>query len=163
MPVTVFTCPAFTECGTLPSQNEGKVAVNGRPSVGRITATLRSSSKALLGNQFRAEVIAFVGAAEPPFWARRISQQLGVPETKVASELARLATLGLLVPLSAEWDRRKLYERTASAVWSTGLELVEEAAEAEAERIGSPVDDVLEVYWRAVMPDQAQPARVLRR
>lgn len=120
-----------------------------KPDVGRIRARARELSKALLGAQFRAEVAAFIGVAEGPFWARRIGDQLGIPENKVASELSRFARDGLLAAMpSAQWDRRRLYERASGSTgyWNAGNELIERAASEEAIRVGVPAEVAMDAY-----------------
>jgi len=84
--------------------------------------------------------------------------QLGIPEHKVASELARFAAEGLLAVISAaEWDRRKLYQPSGvtSAYWRAGYELVRQAAAEEALRADTTSDDILTAYLRSVHPDQS--------
>lgn len=117
--------------------------------VGRIQARSRELSKSLMGAQFRAEIAACIAVGEPPFWARGMAHQLGVPENKVAAELSRFAEEGLLTTISfAQWDRRKLYERNArgTTYWTLGYELLERAAAEEASRVGISTDAAMQVY-----------------
>lgn len=116
---------------------------------GRIRERVRALSKSLLGAQFRAEIAAFIADGDPPFWARQVASQLGIPENKVAAELSRFAHDGLLVAISvAVWDRRKLYERstTASMYWRSAYELLERAAADEANRVGVSTSSALRAY-----------------
>ncbi len=118
-------------------------------NTGRIRERVRALSKSLLGAQFRAEIAAFIAEGEPPFWARQVASQLGIPENKVAAELSRFAHDGLLVAISvAVWDRRKLYERspTASMYWRSAYELLERAAADEANRAGVSTSSALRAY-----------------
>jgi hypothetical protein len=110
----------------------------------------------LLGAQFRAEIAAFLGRAEPPFWARRIADQTGVPENKVAAELSRFSRDGLLVATSpTQWDRRKLYDHASggSRYWDFGYEVMARAASEEALRIGISAEQALAAYFREVLED----------
>lgn len=127
--------------------------MHGAIDIERIRTRARAMSKALLGSQFRAEIAAFVGVGTAPFWARGVSQQLGIPENKVAAELARFADEGLLVALPGDaWDRRKLYEprRAGDGYWQAGYELIERAAAEEAARVGLEADAVVRTYMAAV-------------
>ncbi len=116
---------------------------------GRIRERVRALSKSLLGAQFRAEIAAFIADGDPPFWARQVASQLGIPENKVAAELSRFAHDGLLIAISvALWDRRQLYERspTASMYWRSAYELLERAAADEANRVGVSTSSALRAY-----------------
>jgi hypothetical protein len=108
-----------------------------------------------LGSQFRAEVAAFLRAAEPPFWARRIAAQTGIPENKVAAELSRFARDGLLAASSpAQWDRRKLYDRAGdSSYWEFGHEVIVRAAETEALRLGISTQEAVGAYFEAILDE----------
>jgi hypothetical protein len=126
--------------------------------LGRIQARLRVASKELLGTQFRAEVAALIAVGEPPFWARRMHEQTGIPENKISQELARLAKNERVTLLQADpWDRRKLYEPGPSALWDVALELLDDAIEEEALRANLDSDEVFERYWAAVLPEAPVP------
>jgi hypothetical protein len=130
--------------------------VDHRPDVGRIKKRTRELSKSLLGTQLRAEVAAYIATGEAPFWARAIAHQLGVPENKVSAELSRFADNDLLAAMDiAAWDRRRLYETTArsSSFWSAGLDIVRQAAEEEALRVGVGPDTALQAYLDEVHRD----------
>jgi len=78
-----------------------------------------------------------------------MSQQLQIPENKVAAELSRFAADGLLTAISvATWDRRKLYERSPASdrYWQAGYQLIEQAAAEEALRIGIGAGSALQEY-----------------
>ncbi len=127
--------------------------MDSRVDIGRIRREARVLSKSLLGGQFRAEVAAYIGAAEPPFWARGMSKQLDIPENKVAAELSRFAERNLLVAMTgADWDRRTLYERAADSqtYWAAGADLVRRAAADEALRVKVHVDVAVAAYSDAV-------------
>jgi hypothetical protein len=121
--------------------------------IGRIRRQARVLSKSLLGGQFRAEVAAYIGTADPPFWARGMAKQLDIPENKVAAELSRFADRNLLVEMSgAGWDRRTLYERAAESAsyWAAGAQLLRRAAADEALRVGIDTDLAVASYVTAV-------------
>jgi hypothetical protein len=120
-----------------------------RVDVGRIRSQTRELSKSLLGAQYRAEVAAFIGEGEAPFWARGMAKQLDIPENKVAAELSRFAEQNLLVASSdSVWDRRTLYEPSAESAgyWAAGSELVRRAAKDEASRLGIDTETALTTY-----------------
>jgi len=119
----------------------------------RISERIRKLSKPLLGSQFRAEVAAFIADGEPPFWARRMATQLGIPENKVSGELSRFAAQNLLTELTGDpWDRRTLYEPTAGsdAYWAGAKALVRRAAADEALEQDVSTDSALSAYLSAV-------------
>lgn len=119
----------------------------------RISDRVRKLSKPLLGSQFRAEVAAFIADGEPPFWARRMATQLGIPENKVSGELSRFAAQNLLTELAGDpWDRRTLYSPTAGsdAYWAGAKALVHRAAADEALKQGVSTDDALSAYLSAI-------------
>lgn len=119
----------------------------------RISERVRKLSKPLLGSQFRAEVAAFIADGDPPFWARRMSTQLEIPENKVSGELSRFAAQDLLTELTGDpWDRRTLYEPAAgsSAYWDAAKSLVRRAADAEALEQGVSAEATLSAYLSAV-------------
>jgi hypothetical protein len=120
-----------------------------RVDVGRIRSRTRELSKSLLGAQYRAEVAALIGEGEPPFWARGMARQLGIPENKVAAELSRFADQDLLVASpDSVWDRRTLYERAdeSAGYWAAGSGLVRRAAADEALRLGIDTQTALTTY-----------------
>jgi hypothetical protein len=115
--------------------------------------TVRELSKSLLGAQFRAEVAAYIGTAEPPFWARDMAKRLDIPENKVAAELSRFCERNLLAAMSgSDWDRRTLYERAprSESYWAAGAELLRRAAVDEALRVGVAGEVALAGYSAAV-------------
>jgi len=128
--------------------------MNSMGDAGRIQTRVRELSKSLLGGQFRAEVAAFIGLGEPPFWARRMARELEIPENKVSVELSRFATDGLLLAMpSAGWDRRTLYDRTTrrTVYWDNGLDLIRMAVEEQAGGpLGVNAGDALGRYLKDV-------------
>jgi hypothetical protein len=137
----------------------GNLGLESSIDTGRIRKRLRELSKSLLGAQFRAEIAALIADGEPPFWARRVASQLGIPENKVAAELSRFANEGLLVEISvAAWDRRKLYERGpgGSMYWRGAYELLERAAGEEALRSGVSTASALRAYLDEVQDEVAR-------
>jgi hypothetical protein len=120
-----------------------------RVDIGRIRSRTRELSKSLLGAQYRAEVAAFIGEGEAPFWARGMAGQLDIPENKVAAELSRFAEQNLLVASAdSAWDRRTLYEPAdeSTGYWAAGSDLVRRAAADEAVRLGIDTQSALTTY-----------------
>jgi hypothetical protein len=121
--------------------------------IGRIEGSLRQRSKALLGSQYRAEVAAFIGLREGPYWARHIAGSLRIPENKVSSELNRFFEQNLLeASEDATYDRRRLLIRApeSSSYWQAAAGMLRAAARSESLLLGIPEHECLAAYLRAV-------------
>jgi hypothetical protein len=121
--------------------------------LGRIREDLRGVSKELFSKQHRLEVVAAIGAQDPPVWSRRLAGALGIGENQAAAEIASLAQLGALQRFPSEYDRRKIYQPTPHPIWGFCREALEEtirkACGGEQGAVGQ--------YWEAIL-DRSTPA-----
>jgi hypothetical protein len=121
--------------------------MNNDLDLGRIREDLRGVSKELFSKQHRLEVVAAVGALDPPVWSRRLAGALGIGENQAAAEIASLVQLGALQRFPAEYDRRKIYQPVPHPIWgfcrATLEETIREAYGGEQGAVGR--------YWEAVL------------
>lgn len=120
--------------------------------LGQIRVNLQGLSKQVFGKLYRLEVVAIVGAQDPPIWSRRVAKTLGLADNQVAGELSSFVEIGALLHFPSEHDRRRIYQVARHPIWAFGRALLEETIRAEDPVNG---EERKAAYWATVLEGAA--------